>query len=88
LSTLRHGMRKYPQLLVNVPVREKIPLEQLPEVTATLRALEQELGSRGRILLRYSGTEAKLRLLVETQDEAQLQPVADRVLAAVKNALG
>jgi phosphoglucosamine mutase len=88
LSKLRHGMRKYPQLLVNVPVREKIPLEQLPEVTATLRALEQELGTSGRILLRYSGTEPKIRLLVETRDEAQLQPVADRVLVVVKKALG
>ena len=87
LSKLRLGMRKYPQLLVNVKVRERIPLEQLPEVTETVRAIEKELGANGRILLRYSGTEPKIRLLVETRDEALLQPVADRVLAPIKKHL-
>ena len=62
LSQLRLGMRKYPQLLVNVKVRERIPLDQLPEVTETVKAIEKELGSNGRILLRYSGTEPKIRL--------------------------
>jgi phosphoglucosamine mutase len=74
LSQLRLGMRKYPQLLVNLKVRERIPLDQLPEVTETVKAVEKELGSNGRILLRYSGTEPKIRLLVETRDESLLQP--------------
>jgi len=87
LSQLRRGLRKYPQLLVNLKVREKIPLEQLPEVTATVKAVEQELGAGGRILLRYSGTEPKIRLLVETREESQLQPVADRILKPIKKAL-
>jgi len=87
LSKLRLGMKKYPQLLVNVKVRERIPLDQLPEVTETVKAIEKELGSNGRILLRYSGTEPKIRLLVETRDEALLQPVADRVLVPVKKHL-
>jgi phosphoglucosamine mutase len=87
LSQLRLGMRKYPQLLVNLKVRERIPLDQLPEVTETVKAVEKELGSNGRILLRYSGTEPKIRLLVETRDEALLQPVADRVLAPIKKHL-
>ena len=87
LSQLRLGMKKYPQLLVNVKVRERIPLDQLPEVTDTVKALEKELGSNGRILLRYSGTEPKIRLLVETRDEALLQPTADRVLASIKKHL-
>jgi phosphoglucosamine mutase len=87
LSKLRLGMRKYPQLLVNVKVRERIPLEQLPEITETVKTIEKELGANGRILLRYSGTEPKIRLLVETRDEALLQPVADRVLAPIKKLL-
>ena len=87
LSQLRLGMKKYPQLLVNVKVRERIPLDQLPSVTDTVKALEAELGSNGRILLRYSGTEPKIRLLVETRDEALLQPSADRVLAEIKKHL-
>jgi phosphoglucosamine mutase len=87
LSQLRQGLQKYPQLLVNLKVRERIPLEDLPEVLETIRAVEAEMGARGRILLRYSGTEAKIRLLVETRDAAQLQPVADRVLSALKKNL-
>jgi phosphoglucosamine mutase len=87
LSKLRLGMKKYPQLLVNLKVRERIPLEQLPEVMETVKAIEQELGSNGRILLRYSGTEPKIRLLVETRDEALLQPTADRILAPIKKLL-
>jgi phosphoglucosamine mutase len=87
LSKLRLGMRKYPQLLVNVKVRERIPLGRLPEITETVQAIEKELGSNGRILLRYSGTEPKIRLLVETRDEALLQPIADRVLAVIRKHL-
>jgi len=87
ISRLRQGLRKYPQLLVNVKVRERIPLDQLPEVTETVKAIEAELGANGRILLRYSGTEPKIRLLVETRDEALLQPTADRVLAPIRKHL-
>lgn len=87
ISRLRQGLRKYPQLLVNVKVRERIPLDQLPEVTETVKTVEGELGTKGRILLRYSGTESKIRLLVETRDEALLQPTADRVLAPIKKHL-
>ncbi len=80
-------MRKYPQLLVNLKVREKVPLEKLPEVTDVVKAVEKELGTSGRVLLRYSGTEPKIRLLVETREEAQLQPTADRIWAPIKKAL-
>ena len=74
-------------MLVNVKVRERIPLDQLPEVTETVKAIEKELGTNGRILLRYSGTEPKIRLLVETREEALLQPVVDRVLVPIKKCL-
>jgi len=87
LSQLRLGMKKYPQLLVNVKVKERIPLDQLPEVTGTVKAIEKELGTNGRVLLRYSGTEPKIRLLVETRDETLLQPTADRILASIKKHL-
>jgi phosphoglucosamine mutase len=88
LSELRRGLRKYPQRLVNVKVRERIPLEQIPEIADEVRAVEKELGSAGRILLRYSGTEPKIRLLVETRDEAMLQPVIDRLLVPINKHLG
>jgi phosphoglucosamine mutase len=88
LSKLRLGMRKYPQLLVNLRVREKIPLEQLPEVTAIVKEVEKEMGASGRILLRYSGTEPKIRLLVETREQAMLQAVAERILVPIRKHLG
>jgi len=87
LSELRQGLRKYPQQLVNVKVRERIPLDQIPEISNEVRAVEKELGTQGRVLLRYSGTEPKIRLLVETREESQLQPTADRILAPIKKAL-
>jgi phosphoglucosamine mutase len=87
LSQLRQGMKKYPQLLVNVKVKERIPLDQLPEVTSLIADIEKGLGSNGRVLLRYSGTEPKIRLLVETREEALLQPTADRILASIKTHL-
>jgi phosphoglucosamine mutase len=87
MSELRRGMQKYPQLLINLKVAERIPLEDLPEVTETVRAVETELGAEGRLLLRYSGTEAKIRLLVETKDPALLQPTADRVVASLQKHL-
>jgi phosphoglucosamine mutase len=52
-----------------------------------VKAIEKELGAKGRILLRYSGTEPKIRLLVETREEALLQPTADRVLVVIKKHL-
>jgi phosphoglucosamine mutase len=87
LSQLRLGMKKYPQLLVNVKVRERVPLDQLPEVTDVVKTIEKELGANGRILLRYSGTEPKIRLLVEVRDEALLRPTADRILDSIKKHL-
>lgn len=87
LSQLRLGLRKYPQLLVNLKVREKIPLEQLPEITNVVKAVEKELGAKGRILLRYSGTEPKIRLLVETREESLLQPTVDRLLEPIRKRL-
>jgi phosphoglucosamine mutase len=87
LSVLRRGLTKYPQLLVNVKVRERVPLEQLPEITCEIAAVEKELGAEGRVLLRYSGTEPKIRLLVETREAARLQPTADRILAVVRKNL-
>jgi len=87
LSELRRGLRKYPQQLVNVKVRERIPLEQIPEIVDEVRAVEKELGAQGRVLLRYSGTEPKIRLLVETKDEATLEAVVARLLRPIQKHL-
>lgn len=84
LSKLRLGMKKFPQLSAGLTVREKKPLETLPTLTATIRSLENELGARGRVLVRYSGTEPKLRLLVEGETMVEVQSCLNRLSAAVR----
>lgn len=82
LSELRRGLRKFPQLTAALPVREKKPLDTLPRLGAEMAALESELGAAGRVLVRYSGTESKLRFLVEGPSDA----VVSSGLARLKSA--
>jgi phosphoglucosamine mutase len=84
LSVLRRVLRKYPQLTSALKVGEKRPLEQLTAVQATIRDLESELDGRGRVLVRYSGTESKIRLLVEDEDPARVKSCLARLEAAVR----
>jgi phosphoglucosamine mutase len=84
LSELRRVMRKFPQLTAAVDVREKRPLESLPRLSAAIRDIERELGTRGRVLVRYSGTEPKLRLLVEGPTGAAVGSGMDRLQAAAR----
>lgn len=65
LSELRRALRKFPQVTATLPVTDKKPIEGLPGLSGAIRGLEQELGAQGRVLVRYSGTEPKLRFLVE-----------------------
>jgi phosphoglucosamine mutase len=83
LSVLRRALRKFPQASESVPVREKRPLEEMPALAAAIRSLEAELGSRGRVLVRYSGTEPKLRLLVEGPTEEATRAGLERLKAAI-----
>jgi len=87
LSLLRRTLKKFPQASAALKVREKKPLESLPRLTAAIRALESELGSQGRVLVRWSGTEAKLRLLVEGPTEGAVCVGLARLEAAAKTDL-
>lgn len=82
LSELRKGLVKFPQLSLALKVREKKPLESLARLPNAIRVLEAELGARGRVLVRYSGTEAKLRLLVEGPTEAIVRAGLERLRVA------
>lgn len=83
LSALRKVLSKFPQVQRDIRVREKRPFAEFPELTSALEAAELRLGQRGRIVLRYSGTEPKARLLLEGPDERALIESADSLSALI-----
>jgi len=86
LSELAKVMTRTPQVLVNVKVARKRPIEELADVGAMIRAVEAELGGDGRVLVRYSGTEHKARVMIEGPDQARIQAQADDIAAALVRA--
>jgi phosphoglucosamine mutase len=88
LDELSKDLVVFPQLLVNVRVKERRPLDELPRVTGEIKACEAELDGSGRILVRYSGTEPLLRVMVEGLEDAQVKRLADRVKTAIHADLG
>jgi len=88
LSELASCMNEYPSILVNMAVREKPALDSVPEIKNVMKSAEETLGDEGRILVRYSGTEKKLRILVEAKDGDLAQSQCDTIVAAVKETIG
>jgi phosphoglucosamine mutase len=88
LSELRTVLEKFPQEQRNIAVREKLPFEQFPAVMKRLSSAESILAGSGRVVLRYSGTEPKARLLLEGRDAATLKRLADDIQAEIETALG
>jgi phosphoglucosamine mutase len=87
LSELRKVLRKFPQASAGLTVREKKPVDTLPALCAAMTKLEQSLGSSGRILVRYSGTESKIRFLVEGADDAIVGAGLESLVAAARQDL-
>jgi phosphoglucosamine mutase len=81
-------MVRFPQVARAIPVREKIPLAELPKLGAVVRGIEDELGDEGRVVIRYSGTEAKLRVMLEGPDAAALEDYAGRIGEVASAELG
>ncbi|HXF04796.1 MAG TPA: phosphoglucosamine mutase [Blastocatellia bacterium] len=88
LPGLLQGFERYPQKLINVPVQAKPPLETIPEVVATVERLRRELGARGRIVLRYSGTENLARVMVEADEDAKANFFAEQLADVLRRHLG
>lgn len=87
LSKLKNIMKKYPQLLKNVNVKEKVPIKKL-KAFDTIKKYEDQLGSEGRILVRYSGTENKCRVMVEGKQEESIKKIAKDITHEIKEEIG
>jgi phosphoglucosamine mutase len=86
LNELKSGMQKYPQCLVNVKTRERVDLQETA-IRAAVDEAQQRLDGRGRVLLRHSGTEPLVRVMVEAEDAALTRDIADLIADAVRTAV-
>ena len=88
LAQSTEGFQTYPQILLNVRVREKRPFGDLPGVQDAVGEVEKELANKGRLLLRYSGTEPLARVMIEGENQHQIETYAHRIGAAIKQEIG
>jgi phosphoglucosamine mutase len=88
LSAMARFMTVYPQTLINVPVNEKLAIATLAPVTDTIREEEQKLGDRGRVLVRYSGTQQICRVMVEGPTKEAAEQSAQNIAIAIADAIG
>jgi len=84
LSEISSFVKKYPQILINEKVDKKIPVENLPKTSALIKQIEKKLGENGRILVRYSGTENLLRIMIEGQNKTEITNMAKSVSECAK----
>jgi len=82
------AMVRYPQVLVNFPVANRRPLEELPEVGRAISSVEGVLGPEGRVVVRYSGTELKARVMIEGSNESEIRAHADEIARVMQRCLG
>jgi phosphoglucosamine mutase len=88
LADLVSDLKVFPQIIRNVRVRQKTPLAQIPAVQAAIAAAERELAGNGRVVVRYSGTEALARVMIEAESKEQMNRLAESIVAAIQSALG
>jgi phosphoglucosamine mutase len=88
LQQLTEGFEVFPQVLVNVRVTQKRPFAEFDSIKKVAREIENELGARGRLLLRYSGTESLARVMIEGENQAQIDAFAGRLAAVIQETLG
>ena len=88
LSELAACMKTYPQILVNVKVKERKDLDSIPEIAKRMSEIEKKLDGTGRLLVRYSGTEPKVRVMIEGEDQNEIKTLADGLAGIIKEKLG
>jgi len=88
LAELVGDLKVFPQTIQNVRVREKIPLANVPEIHQAIQAAERQLDGNGRVVVRYSGTEALARVMVEAESEEVMQELSKGIADAIKKTLG
>jgi len=88
LAELAGDLKVFPQVIRNVRVREKIPFAQVPAVQEVITAAQHELDGNGRVVVRYSGTEALARVMIEAESTEQMERIADGIVGAIRNSLG
>jgi len=88
LSELVSGMEEYPSILKNIPVKEKPAISDIPSLASTITEVENDLGEDGRVLVRYSGTEKKIRLLVEAKTTEAAESGIKKLSNAVESTIG
>jgi phosphoglucosamine mutase len=88
LAELAGDMKVFPQTIQNVRVREKVPFNQVPDVQRAIASAEKELDGNGRVVVRYSGTEALARVMVEAETEERMTVLATNIASAIKTHLG
>jgi phosphoglucosamine mutase len=88
LSELTAGFQRYPQVLLNVRVKDKVPFDKLPAVKKAVRDIEERLSTKGRLLLRYSGTEPLARVMIEGENQTVIENYASEIAEHVRQAIG
>ena len=88
LAEITAGFKRYPQILLNVRVREKVPFSDLAPVQAEVKEVEELLSQQGRLLLRYSGTEPLARVMIEGENQGEIEEYARRIANAIEREIG
>ena len=88
VHALKSGMSKFPQIMKNVRTAQKVNLDTLPAVQSAVQSVEEKLAGRGRVLLRPSGTEPVVRVMVEGEDDTLVRALCDELAHVVQRAVG
>jgi phosphoglucosamine mutase len=88
LAEITAGFKRYPQILLNVRVGEKVPFGDLAPVQAEVKEVEELLSHKGRLLLRYSGTERLARVMIEGENQGEIEEYARRIANAIEREIG